>query len=158
MTVRPARPDDAEELTRLREVMLRAIGEDPDADGGSWRAECVRRVAVGLEDSIVAVVAERPTGGLAACAAATVYAMLPGPRNPTGLTAYLYSVVTDEDARRLGLARRCVVGVMEELAARGVNRVELHASDEGAPLYRDLGFTNPEWQAMTWRAGSDPLG
>ena len=153
MTIRPARREDAEELTRLREVMLRAIGEDPDAPAAAgWREECVRRVAVGLDDSIVAVVAERPGGGLAACAAATVYAMLPGPRNPSGLTAYLYSVVTDEDARRMGLARRCVLGVMDELQARGVRRVELHASAEGAPLYRELGFANPDWQAMTWRA------
>src|SRR4051812_30338321 len=127
MTIRTARTSDAEELTRLREVMLRAIGEDPDAPGRQgWREEAVRRTNAGLGASIVAVVAERPSGGLAASAAATVHSMLPGPHNPTGVTAYLYSVVTDEDARRMGLARRCVAALMDELAARGVRRVELH--------------------------------
>ncbi len=74
---------------------------------------------------------------------------LPSPVNPAGMTGYILSVATDPRYRRLGHARAVVVATLDWLRHCGVERVDLHASDDGAPLYRDLGFHEPRGLALT---------
>ena len=66
--------------------------------------------------------------------------MPPLPRFPHGTCAYVHSVSTHPGFRRRGVAREVVRVLIDELALRGVERVELHATAQGGPMYRELGF------------------
>jgi GNAT superfamily N-acetyltransferase len=51
----------------------------------------------------------------------------------------------DVDVRRRGYARAVVEELLAETKRRGLLRLELHASDAGAPLYESLGFAFRTW-------------
>jgi GNAT superfamily N-acetyltransferase len=50
------------------------------------------------------------------------------------------NLVTDPSYRRRGIARRIMQTMLEWLEQRGVGRMTLHATEEGWPLYAELGF------------------
>lgn len=66
---------------------------------------------------------------------------LPRPDGKPSMLAYVHSVYTEPDYRRLGLARRILTAMIAECRARGLPRLSLHASDQGRGLYEQLGFT-----------------
>lgn len=142
---------DAEELTRLREVMMSIFGPILDH---SWRGPCIEAFRSALADPdgpLQAFVTDAPDqpGMLAACSVGVIQQRLPGPANSTGQTGYILSVATDPRFRRQGHARAVVSATLDWLRARGVPRVDLHASDQGESLYRDLGFHEPRGLALT---------
>jgi GNAT superfamily N-acetyltransferase len=64
----------------------------------------------------------------------------PGPSNPQETVPYVLNVYCDPVHRRRGLARRLLETMVAWSRERGYLAVELHASDEGRPLYADMGF------------------
>jgi ribosomal protein S18 acetylase RimI-like enzyme len=150
--VRRAGPGDAEELMRLRGVMLGGMHGVTEV-GGDWQragAEILRVQLAEAESSLAAFVAGKPDG-LAACVLGQVDQRLPGPRDPTGLRGYVYNVATDPAYRRRGLSRACMTALLEWFAARGTEVVDLRASPEGEPLYASLGFVRTTDPAMRFR-------
>ncbi|MEU2492728.1 GNAT family N-acetyltransferase [Streptomyces sp. NPDC007883] len=146
---RPALPDDAEELVRLRAVMLASTARQGPSET-VWQAaavETLRRRLADSEGDMAAFVVERP-GGLAACAVGTIEHRIGGPADPTGRTGYVFSVATDPDLRRRGHSRACVEGLLGWFRARGVRRIDLRASAEAEPLYASLGFVRTPDPAM----------
>ncbi|MEU2260603.1 GNAT family N-acetyltransferase [Streptomyces sp. NPDC019645] len=146
---RPALPDDAEELVRLRAVMLASTARQGPSET-VWQAaavETLRRRLADPEGDMAAFVVERP-GGLAACAVGTIEYRIGGPADPTGRTGYVFSVATDPDLRRRGHSRACVEGLLGWFRARGVRRIDLRASAEAEPLYASLGFVRTPDPAM----------
>jgi GNAT superfamily N-acetyltransferase len=178
MTVRPgvpasARrgvPADAEELVRLRAVMLRTVAALPASSsleiaspsggaGAGWnddwrepsRQVLTKRLAE-AEPTLAAFVVDRPDGaGLAACVVGTVEHRLGSPANPTGRAGYVFSVATDPDMRRRGYSRACMTALLDWYRANGVRTVDLRASPDGEPLYRSLGFARTKDPAMRLR-------
>nr|WP_296074366.1 GNAT family N-acetyltransferase [uncultured Actinoplanes sp.] len=153
MIARPATPEDADELVRLRAVMLGSLNHGAWDD--QWR-EPTRRLLVGkLGDPVAALAAyvvDRPAGpGLAACAVGTIEQRLGSPGNPDGRSGYVFSVATDPDMRRRGFSRACLTGLLEWFAGRGVRRVTLMASPDGEALYESLGFARSVEPAMRLR-------
>jgi len=146
---RRAVPADAEELVRLRKVMLDSVtGADPDV---SWQPAAVATLRDRLADpdgTLTAYVVERPGGGLAACAVGTVEYRLGGPGSPDGACGYVFSVSTDRDMRRRGYSRGCVEALLGWFRERGVRKVDLRASPEGEPLYASLGWVRTPDPAM----------
>ncbi|GAA2590554.1 hypothetical protein GCM10010399_20840 [Dactylosporangium fulvum] len=151
--VRRAGADDAEELVRLRAVMLASIiGERPKP--GEWvarAAESLRRRLPEPDARIAAFVVDDPDGGLAACAVGVVEERLAGPDSPSGLNGYVFNVVTDPRWRRRGFSRACMTALIAWFADHGVRLVDLRASDEGLPLYTKLGFELQHGPAMRLR-------
>ena len=82
-------------------------------------------------------------GGLAATAIGAIDERLPSERNPSGRSGYIYGVCTDERYRRRGYSRRVLQALLDWYAEQGVPRIELHASEFGEGLYRELGFDDP---------------
>ncbi|HEU0129858.1 MAG TPA: GNAT family N-acetyltransferase [Mycobacteriales bacterium] len=152
MRVRRATPDDAPELVRLRGVMFDAMGVDHAAEP-EWPAACERvlrdRLASG---EMAAFVVDGDGGGLAAGGVGMVAQRLPSPRNPNGLHGYVQSMATDPAARRRGYAREVFAALLEWFAERGVGSVDLHATEAGAALYRQFGFSEPRHPTLGWRA------
>lgn len=141
--VRRATPEDAEEVLRLRQVMIDSMARsDPST---AWHAASlpVLRERLAKDDSFAAFVVDHPErpGALAALVAGTLDYRIGGARNPHGIDGHVFSVATDPDARRRGYARACVEALLEWFRERGAGRVRLTASTEAEPLYRSLGFT-----------------
>ncbi|MFJ4919497.1 GNAT family N-acetyltransferase [Streptomyces sp. NPDC088725] len=148
---RPATSEDAVELVRLRKVMFDSM--DGATAAADWQPAVVatpRERLADPEGDLAAFVVERPggTGSLAACAVGAVEHRLGGPRDPSGVCGHVFSVATDPDMRRLGHSRACVEALLGWFRARGVRRIDLNASDEGAPLYASLGFVRTPSPAM----------
>jgi ribosomal protein S18 acetylase RimI-like enzyme len=151
--VRRADPDDAAELTRLRVVMFTDMGRDLSFLDDDWRRRNVthfrRRLAE--TDVFAAYVVDRPDGGLAASAIGWLNDHLIGTTNPVGKVGYIANMCTDPAYRRRGYGRATLVALLSWLRSTGITTVDLHATPDGEPLYRSLGFTAPTDPALTLR-------
>ncbi|MCI3242663.1 MULTISPECIES: GNAT family N-acetyltransferase [Streptomyces] len=160
--VRRAAEYDLVELLRLRALLFDDLAGDffnPATDDGSW----LDALAVVLKDQLTAddvrilVVdadggrAGDQGGGLAACGIGTIEQRLPGPHLPNGRIGQVIGVVTDPAHRRRGHSRAVMRGLLDWFQEREVARVDLHASPEGEPLYRALGFTAHPDPSLYWR-------
>ena len=152
--VRRAGAADASELSRLREVMFASFGPTPDR--AVWWSAAVAALEEALADPdgpIQAFVVDAPgaagPGELASCAVGVIERRLPSPHNPIGMSGYVLSVATDPRHRRKGYARAVMQATLEWFEARGIQRVELHASTDAEALYRAMGFHEPHGLALT---------
>jgi len=71
--------------------------------------------------------------------------ILPRPRPGSdelelGPEAIVLNVYVEPEWRKRGIADALMRALLQELAARGIRRVVLHASDDGRRLYERLGF------------------
>ncbi|MEU6771446.1 GNAT family N-acetyltransferase [Streptomyces sp. NPDC046759] len=143
---RRARPEDAGELLRLRQVMIDALWSGGGSGPADWHAESLPTLRERLAEpdgDFVAFVADRPDrpGTLAAAVAGTLEYRIGKAGNPHGRVGYVFSVATDPDARRRGYARACMEELLAWFRERGAVHVLLNASAEAEPLYASLGFT-----------------
>lgn len=137
---RLATTDDIAEVVRLRRVLFDSLGEtDP-----GWEPACAHVLEKALSEGwMIAAVIDVPCGaGLAAVGTAEVQQRLPGPASPSGLLGYVATMVTDPVYRGQGMARTILGRLLDELRARDVERIELHATAGAEPLYRRAGFVD----------------
>ncbi len=147
--VRRAVARDADEVTRLRREMLQAIGRDVDSDGG-WERACAAAFIELLPDpDFVTFVVDAPGGHLAGCVTVWIDRRLPGPHFD-GRVGYVANMSTDPPCRRRGIGSALIAAALRWFEQQGVQRVDLHASDEGRPVYERAGFKVPPWVAMRW--------
>lgn len=141
--VRAARAADGPEVVRLAELMFRGLIEGLDEERfAAWRGAALSAVA-GLPDDAVGVfVVDHPDhpGMLVACGAGVVSRRLPNPAHPEGLAGYVQWMSTEPAFQRRGLGRAVLAAVLRFFEDHGVSNVELHATAQGAPLYRSEGF------------------
>ncbi|MEH7309211.1 GNAT family N-acetyltransferase [Neobacillus drentensis] len=64
--------------------------------------------------------------------------------NLQGIEAYILNMYTVPMYRSNGLARRLLEQCIDESKTSGVKRIWLHASKDGEPLYKKMGFTNKD--------------
>ncbi|KQV98826.1 GNAT family N-acetyltransferase [Streptomyces sp. Root369] len=143
--VRRATTGDAEEVLRLRQVMIDAL---PGGDSSTaWHTEALPSLRGKLDEAdgdFAAFVVDHPDrpGTLAALVVGTVDYRIGKAANPHGLAGYVFSVATDPDARRRGYARACMDELLAWFRERGAGQVMLTASPEAEPLYVSLGFVH----------------
>ena len=131
---RHATTGDADELMRLRVIMLTGVsGEEPPP--GLWHSAgaAILRETIGTTFTVFVVDDPDRPGRLAACAVGTVEQRLPNPANPTGQVGYVFSVATDPRCRRRGYSRACLRALLHWYDARGIAAVDLRASADGEP-------------------------
>ncbi|HET9558265.1 MAG TPA: GNAT family N-acetyltransferase [Actinomycetota bacterium] len=145
---------DVDELVRLRALMMGMLGELGEPAEPTWRDAC----AAFLRDALAtgdagALVVDDPAepGRLVACGVGTVTRRLPGPRTPNGRYGYIASMVTETGWQGRGLATAIVAGLLDWFRAQGINKVDLHASAHGEPIYRALGFVDGAFPELRWR-------
>jgi ribosomal protein S18 acetylase RimI-like enzyme len=148
--VRRGRPEDAEELMRLRTVMMAGMPGASTPQPGPWLeagAAVLRRQLTDPAELVAAFVVDSPPG-LAACVVGAIDERLPGPRSVSPLRGYVYNVVTDPAYRRRGFSRACMQALLAWFEEHGVSSVDLRASPDGEPLYASLGFARTKDPAM----------
>jgi ribosomal protein S18 acetylase RimI-like enzyme len=153
--VRWATTDDLSELVRLRRVMFESLEMGVTAEDDDAMASVL---GTGLVTGEFFAAVVDGDGFLAACGIGMTARRVPGPGNPSGRYGYIQSMVTDERARRQGLARDVLGALLDRFAAEGVTRVDLHASTMGAPLYLSAGFRPGVQPELRWVAGGLPAG
>ncbi len=138
--IREATLDDVPELLRHR----RGMYEDMGYKDGSTLAGMVstseiylqRALAEGSFRAWVAEAAGRVVGGAAIL-------ISPWPSHPYDQQcrrATILNMYVDPEFRRQGIARRLMQIMIEWCRKEDFVNVQLHASDQGRPLYESLGF------------------
>jgi GNAT superfamily N-acetyltransferase len=149
--VRRAVAEDAEEVLRLRQVMIDSVSP---ASPTAWQAASLPALRTRLADpdgEFAAFVVDHPgrPGALAALVVGTLEYRIGGPgKPPDGLIGYVFSVATDPDARRRGYARACMEELLEWFRERDASHVMLTASPDAEPLYASMGFTRDTTPSM----------
>ncbi|MGX1561686.1 GNAT family N-acetyltransferase [Streptomyces sp. NPDC055506] len=142
-SVRRALPEDAEEVLRLRQIMIDSLfASDPST---RWHGESLPTLKTKLGESggdFAAFVVDHPErpGALASLVAGTIDYRIGKSGDPQGKVGFVFSVATDPEARRRGYARACMQTLLEWFRTHGARRVQLTASPEAEPLYVSLGF------------------
>jgi len=139
MEIRKAVPQDADDLVRLRAIMLEQVigGPVPGEDikvmeefFGSWDY-----------DDPLCLVAEEE-GQVLGCIAVSFYRFFPGTRNPSGMLAVIHNFAVYEEHRGKGVGKSLFLWILRECRERGVGRISLNATEMGKPLYESFGFSS----------------
>jgi len=134
-----ATPSDADSLARIRADMHLSLSLTVVNNGWVEMAADYFRTSL-ANGTDIATVARLGDGSVVSAAVASFRTVPPSPRFPRGHVAYLHSVGTLPAFRRRGASRKVVTLLVDELRRRCVERVELHATDQGEPIYVELGF------------------
>jgi GNAT superfamily N-acetyltransferase len=146
-TIRPATVADAVVIAQHRVAMFRDMGDVPtDALAAQLLAESTTALTTWLRDrSYVGWLVIDDGHAVIAGAGVHIKPQLPrmshdGSRVVTTPIPLVVNVYTQPEWRGRGIARGLMNLLMTWAAGRGTDRVVLHASDTGRPLYRSLGF------------------
>ena len=95
----------------------------------------------GLEDgSYRGWLVEGPSGAIVAGGGVILLQFQPHPMDPRPERAWVVNMFTEPEHRRRGLARLLMDAIAGWCREEGLRFLFLHASDEGRPLYEELGF------------------
>ena len=83
---------------------------------------------------------ESADGTIVAGAGVAIRRLLPRVETQIACEALVVNVYVAPDSRHQGLARRLMETILAWVRAQGIERVVLHASSMGRPLYQSLGF------------------
>jgi ribosomal protein S18 acetylase RimI-like enzyme len=149
--VRRATLDDVEVIARHRAAMFADMGTIAPADAGPL-IEATRpylRTAIPAGDYLGWLVGLEPEPHRIVAGAGLVLRRVPPfpTRGADGAIAIaegreglVLNVYVEPECRRRGLARRLMDEVIAYARANALDRLVLHASDDGRPLYEQLGF------------------
>ncbi|MFC6083194.1 GNAT family N-acetyltransferase [Sphaerisporangium aureirubrum] len=157
--VRRATAADARALTRLRALMLDAMGMPVGGEDAPWREAAQAWFAGELEneDGFAAFVVDDPDLGVVCSAAGGCHRRAPGPSNVGGLHGHVFNISTDPRRRRRGHARACLTALLAWFRDEtGVRVIDLNATGEGLEMYRAAGFAAPRFPALQLRMPGPP--
>jgi GNAT superfamily N-acetyltransferase len=146
-TIRPATLDDTATIARHRVRMFQDMGQVPCARlAGDLLSASIQALGELLADgSYVGWLAQAPDGQVSAVAGAHIKAQLPrvtedGARVCATAVPLVVNVFTEPPWRGQGIARALMQTLMDWALEHDCERLVLHASDAGRPLYAALGF------------------
>ncbi len=145
-TIRRATVEDAAIVARHRVGMFSDMGQVPTEALANelLRASTSALAALLREGSYLGWFAVDPQERVLAGAGVHIKPQLPRitheGRIATGPVPLAVNVYTEPDARSRGIARALMQTVMTWAKNQGCDRMVLHASDFGRPLYQSLGF------------------
>lgn len=143
--------------------MFRDMGQVPtDELAGKLLSESTSALAAALADgSYAGWLTHDAKGQIVAGAGVHIKPHLPritqdGTRIATAPVPLVVNVYTETQWRRRGIAQALMKTVLHWSTAQGFDRVVLHASDAGRPLYLSLGFVATN--EMRWWPGGETRG
>jgi len=146
-TIRSATPADAAVISGHRLAMFRDMGEVPtEALAAQLLAQSTVALTAWLRDqSYIGWLAGDDAGAVIAGAGVHIKPQLPrishdGAEVVTVPLPLVVNVYTEPEWRGRGIARALMGVLMKWAAGQGTDRLVLHASDAGRPLYQSLGF------------------
>jgi GNAT superfamily N-acetyltransferase len=70
---------------------------------------------------------------------------------PSGKTGYILNMFTLKDFRKNGIASLLFQKLIDEAKQINLDKIELHATKDGEPVYRQFGFDEPHDKALELR-------
>ena len=67
---------------------------------------------------------------------------------PRGKTGYILNMFTIKEFRNKGICNMLLDAIIEESQKLHLDKLELHATSSGEPIYRKIGFTDPHDKAL----------
>lgn len=144
LTFRMAEINDADHLVKLRLAYVNAdYGEIDEKTEATLRAQLNEYFPVHLNKDIFGFLC---FDGVKAVSMVLLYIMDKPAfvTTPSGRTGTLLSVVTLPEYRKRGIAGKLVEMALEKAKQLGAEFVELQATADGEPLYREIGFKDKE--------------
>lgn len=149
--LRRALVEDAADLTRLRALMMTAMGNDPAVPGWAQACEQALRRRLAEPDRFTAWVVEAD-GRPVSSGVGWLEEHLPSPGAFDGRRGHVASMSTEPAHRRQGHGRQVLTALMGWFGELGVPRVDLRATSDGQPLYESVGFRALGGATMAWTA------
>jgi ribosomal protein S18 acetylase RimI-like enzyme len=157
--IRRATLTDVPALARHRVGMYRDMGHIPESEEARLLVASSAYFRSALESgeylAWLAVTSASPEEVVAG-AGLIVRTMIPRP-GPAGIIeereAQIVNVYTEHAWRRRGIAALVMRQLLDYTRANHINRVSLHASDDGRPLYESLGFAPTNEMRLAQPAG-----
>lgn len=142
VAIRLATPDEAAIIAEHRTRMFWDIGR-LDTERAAVMAEELQPILGPLLASgeYVGWLAIGKGGAVIGGAGVQIRRLLALPETSVDREALVVNVYVQSAYRRRGLARRLMVAILDWCRGQGIERVVLHASSMGRPLYESLGFT-----------------
>lgn len=139
---RKAGPDDIEMLVEMRAEVLRDVFSLPAGyDMSAIRSESRKYYMESLADGSHTACLAYDGHHVAGCGAICFYRVMPSVLNAGGLCAQIMNMYMRPEYRRRGVASRILRILVDEAAARGVERINLETTEAGREVYRRFGFT-----------------
>ncbi len=141
LITREATTEDIPTIVRHRRLMFESMGFTDKAANDAMDASVTAYLTEAIPEGkyLGGLVATRD--GRAVAGAGLTVVQLPGkPYNPSGRYAYLMSLYVEPEFRRQGIARGLIEAMIEWSRDHGITEVRLHASNQGQPMYEQLGF------------------
>ena len=149
VALRKATADDVDLLIRLRLDFINIDGEKLSADDeAAVRIQLASYLPKHIADgTFVAVLAE--IDGRVVSTAYMAIAEKPAGRGlVNGSLATLHNVLTYPEFRRRGIATQVIEEIIRAAREARVDRIDLSATESGAPLYAKLGFAVSTYTSM----------
>jgi len=67
---------------------------------------------------------------------------------PEGKTGYILNMFTVKEYRKNGIGSLLFQKLIDEAKQKELDKIELHATNDGEPIYRQFGFTEPHYKAL----------
>ena len=151
--IRRATSADARLLGEHRGNVWRDAGRHTDAEvlpqipvWAAWLADAIEG------DSYVAWIAADARGAVVGSAGLLLRPTMPRPGFPADRDGRVHSVYVVPQLRRRGIARAMMAELIGFARTSSLIQLVLHPSDEGRPLYLDLGFVPIEEMALRFPA------
>ncbi|MDF7816306.1 GNAT family N-acetyltransferase [Runella sp. MFBS21] len=141
-TFRKATPDDIDALIRLRTAFLKEIQplETRQIDDETLHTSLKNYFKENIaNDTFVAWLAE-VDGQIIATSGLCFFQIVPGYTLQDGKIAYILNIYTLPEWRGRGIGKRIFEYILEETKQRGYQRISLHATSDGQPIYEKFGF------------------
>jgi len=130
---------DVPALVGLRRLMFAEMGV-PDADAPAWQERAAEWLADAVASPDHRVLVVEDAGEVVACGIGDLRRGAPSPGVPHGVQVYVHTMATQPWARRQGHATAILEALADWAREVGAERLELHASPAGRPLYERHGY------------------
>jgi GNAT superfamily N-acetyltransferase len=141
ITIREAAPSESAIILHHRRSMFRDMGEGTVQEldrmvevAGPWLAGAL------ADGSYRHWLALDSSGRIAGGGGVLLSPWPANPKDPCTERAVILNVYTEPEFRNRGIARQIMLTILAWVKQQGLRSVNLHASDEGRPLYEQLGF------------------
>ncbi len=142
ITFRKATTDDVEILAHLRTAFLKEIQpvETRQIDDETLYASLKNYFLENLANDTFAAWLAESNGQVIATSGLCFFQIVPGFTLQNGKIAYILNIYTLPHWRGKGLGKRIFEYILEEAKQRGYQRISLHATPDGRPIYEKFGF------------------
>lgn len=148
-----ATADDTAVLTEFRIMLLREVrGKDDDETTQLLRKNIAAYYPVAIASGTYISWIARVHGEVAGIGGMAIREQPPSYKYTNGKLGYIMNMYTLPQYRGKGIATVLMQKLMESATEHGIQKVDLHATEDGEPIYRKFGFTEPRSIVLEWNA------